>query len=295
MAYNRLTDRAGNIRSRVYNFVRGDRSSITIREHSLGHLQGEVGPHFNVEVRPAGGGPRQPLVGGATMSSSGLEPRDHEAVYLVQSGVVAWESPDPIADWTSKTVTVCAAEKTLLVTLLRKTLSAELGQRKFVWRCHVNAIPSSQGVVQRRRFGAALQADVPGFTGTIVKFGRDVAVSIAAAACIDDVELAYLSAYKQTVLIATRDESIRPAMIADLLMTMTLPIGGDAIAAIRKGWAMCSLIRVLEEENQCVFQVVGDVSTSASIARVLDEIGLSQVLDRVTASKAIGVIPKSDV
>ncbi|MGQ0684220.1 HNH/endonuclease VII fold putative polymorphic toxin [Bradyrhizobium sp.] len=38
---------------------------MTIREHSLGHAKGDLGPHFNVEVRSVGGGPRQPLVGGA--------------------------------------------------------------------------------------------------------------------------------------------------------------------------------------------------------------------------------------
>lgn len=61
----RLRDQVGNVRSRVYEYGRGDGSTVTIREHSLGHVEGNLGPHFNVEVRPPGGGPRQPLAGGA--------------------------------------------------------------------------------------------------------------------------------------------------------------------------------------------------------------------------------------
>jgi RHS repeat-associated protein len=61
----RLRDQPGNVQSRVYEYVREDGSTVTIREHSLGHTEGDLGSHFNVEVRPPGGGPRQPLVGGA--------------------------------------------------------------------------------------------------------------------------------------------------------------------------------------------------------------------------------------
>lgn len=61
----RLRDQPGNVESRVYEYVRPDGSTVTIREHSLGHEQGNLGPHFNVEIRPPGGGPRQPLPGGA--------------------------------------------------------------------------------------------------------------------------------------------------------------------------------------------------------------------------------------
>lgn len=61
----RLRDQPGNVQGRVYEFVRADGSRVTIREHSLGHSQGNLGRHFNIEVRPPGGGPRQPLQGGA--------------------------------------------------------------------------------------------------------------------------------------------------------------------------------------------------------------------------------------
>jgi RHS repeat-associated protein len=61
----RLRDQPGSVQSRVYEFLRGDGNTVTIREHSLGHTEGNLGPHFNVEVRPPGGGPRQPLAGGA--------------------------------------------------------------------------------------------------------------------------------------------------------------------------------------------------------------------------------------
>jgi len=53
------------IYGRVYEFRKPDGSIVEIREHSLGHPQYDKGPHFNTELRPPGGGPRQPLIGEA--------------------------------------------------------------------------------------------------------------------------------------------------------------------------------------------------------------------------------------
>ncbi len=61
----RLTDQPGNVQSRVYEYKRSDGSVVTVREHSLGHTQGNHPSHFNTEVRPPDRGPRQPLQGGA--------------------------------------------------------------------------------------------------------------------------------------------------------------------------------------------------------------------------------------
>lgn len=60
----RLRDQDGNVEGRVYDFRRGDGSSVTIKEHSLGHEKGSHGPHFNSEVRGADG-TKLPLKGDA--------------------------------------------------------------------------------------------------------------------------------------------------------------------------------------------------------------------------------------
>jgi RHS repeat-associated protein len=62
--HERIYDQPGNVQGRVYEFTKPDGSVVTIREHSLGHVKGGHGPHFNVEIRPPGGGPKQPLPGG---------------------------------------------------------------------------------------------------------------------------------------------------------------------------------------------------------------------------------------
>lgn len=66
-------------------------------------------------------------------------PRQHNseserAVYVVQSGIVAWEEPKAIPDWTSKTVTVCAVDAPLLTALLRQLLAAEFGAPNSIFR-----------------------------------------------------------------------------------------------------------------------------------------------------------------
>ena len=45
-----LTDQKGRVMSRVYEFHLKDGRTVTIREHSLGHVKGNEGPHFNTEV-----------------------------------------------------------------------------------------------------------------------------------------------------------------------------------------------------------------------------------------------------
>lgn len=47
----KIHDQKVHVEGRVYEFNRQDGSTVTIREHSLGHEVGNHGPHFNTEVR----------------------------------------------------------------------------------------------------------------------------------------------------------------------------------------------------------------------------------------------------
>ena len=58
----KIRDQEGHIDGRVYEFKMQDGSTVTIREHSLGHVLGNHGPHFNSEVRDSAG-IKQPLDG----------------------------------------------------------------------------------------------------------------------------------------------------------------------------------------------------------------------------------------
>jgi hypothetical protein len=225
------------------------------------------------------------------MSSLIRELQAQQVVYVVQSGVVTWEGPEPIADWTAKTVTVCAADAALLTALLKEVLSAEFVGRKSIFRCHLSAIPASLNALQRRGLANALHADPPGFVGTIVKFSESVAMSVAELTCVHDIELAYLSAYRQTCLIATEDVGITPAAISEVLESILLPLDGKAISDVRVKRNTFVVLRALEEENQFVFQIMCDPVTSESVAKVMDEMGVRRALDRVAASQAIGAIP----
>lgn len=58
----KIRDQGGYVEGRVYEFKGQNGSTATIREHSLGHKQGNHGPHFNSDVRSADG-IKQPLGG----------------------------------------------------------------------------------------------------------------------------------------------------------------------------------------------------------------------------------------
>lgn len=213
-----------------------------------------------------------------------------QAVYVVQSGVVAWEDPEPITDWTAKTVTVCAADGELLAPLVKKVLRGEFIGRRSIFRCHLNPIPSSQNALQRRGLANALRADPPGFVGTVVTLSDAVAVSVAELSRLEDIELAHLSAYRTTCLIATDDVGITKAAIAEVLLKVLLPLNGNAISDVRSKHNTFIVLRVLEEESQSVFQIICDSPTSDSVAKALEEMGVHRAVDRVAASLAIGAI-----
>ena len=231
-------------------------------------------------------------VGRMTMSSLSGKFQGQRAVYVVQSGVVAWEDPEPIADWTSKTVTVCAVDVALLTAMLKEVLGAEFIRRRSIFRCHLSALPSSQTAVQRRRLANALQADVPGFSGTVVRFHDAVALSVSGVKSVPEIELAYLSSYRQTFLVAMQEGGVTPVAISESLSDLSLPLDGKAIANVRSRHSTIVVIRALEEENQCVFQIVCDPVTSESVAKLMNKMAVRRAADRVAASQALGVIPK---
>ncbi|QAY85590.1 HNH/endonuclease VII fold putative polymorphic toxin [Pseudomonas arsenicoxydans] len=48
---------------RVFEFQLGNGKTVTIRDHSLGHVKGNEGPHFNTEVTGTKG-TKAPLAAG---------------------------------------------------------------------------------------------------------------------------------------------------------------------------------------------------------------------------------------
>lgn len=80
----------------------------------MGHREGNLGPHFNVEVRPLSVVPLDNHYREVRTIMSSLVRPETQSLFVVQSGVVAREDPEPIADWRWKTLSVCAARLSLL-------------------------------------------------------------------------------------------------------------------------------------------------------------------------------------
>jgi RHS repeat-associated protein len=59
----KLTDQEGYVLGRVFEFQLGNGKTVTIRDHSLGHVKGNEGPHFNTEVTGTKG-TKAPLAAG---------------------------------------------------------------------------------------------------------------------------------------------------------------------------------------------------------------------------------------
>src|SRR5690349_11913274 len=112
------------------------------------------------------------------MASDSVERRS-AAVFIVKSGVVAWENPRPVMDWRWKTTTVVAAEWNVVVSILPVIVGVQTASSSEAYRIHVMPVPSDWTAPQRRRLLESLKKDPPGFTGSVAKIDGEAASAVA--------------------------------------------------------------------------------------------------------------------
>jgi len=223
-------------------------------------------------------------------------PRKYEeqpVSYVAQTGVVGWEVLIPIADWSRKTVSVCAATGSLLTILLKDVLSSQSFDCKSFFRCHLSRVPSPVNALQHRRLERALRRAAPGFSEPKITFGERFAVVVAEANQVQEFELGWLSSYDDTFLIAV-EAGLTPLEMSQALGAVTLPLDVRAISGLLTAHNSFVVLRAFEEEVQSVFQVICDPSTANSVTMALDEMGVRRAANRVAASMAIGAIPRKE-
>jgi hypothetical protein len=216
------------------------------------------------------------LEGQMTMSSS--THRGHP-FFLVQAGIVAWEEPAPVSDWTSKTITVCAPQLPLLASVLWTLALAHVSEALRVFRWHVAPVAPVMGQLQRRRLVLSMQKDPPGFAGTTVALQSGVVCMASELAQSDAVDLQYLSAYRTTALLATPGDIASAAALCRVLCGSTMELSGQSIAALRARSPAWRVLRVLELESYSALQLIGSVRDADSADHVLATQGVRRVLD----------------
>lgn len=211
------------------------------------------------------------------MSSSAA--RDLQSLFVVQSGIVAWEDPEPIADWRWKTVSICARRLSLLVAILWEIAASRPATLRRIFRFHVTPIPVGLGAMQKQRIVSSLCADPPGFGETNVTVRGQHACVTSELKDPSRVDLGYLTAYRSTSLLET-DSSVRSATdLSDALCGTVRDFGGASIAGLLNQSAEWALLRILELESHAVVQLMGRYEVTEPAAQILTIRGIRQLHD----------------
>lgn len=211
------------------------------------------------------------------MSSSGAR-RSRTIFFYVQSGVVAFEEPEPLADWRWKTVTVCARELSRLVALLWNIVALRPPGLPNVFAVHIAPLPIGIGTVKKRQILEPLHRDPPGFRGTHVVVGGEHACVASALADHQKADVNRLTDYRRSILIEASGEATSDSVV-DLICEMVTAFDNDAIGALldrRKEWG---LLRILDRGTHAAVQVIGSAAVTEGAVRSLAAQRVHQLRD----------------
>ncbi len=213
----------------------------------------------------------------ARVTMSSLE--SHRQLFVVQSGVVAWEDPQPIIDWTCKTVTVVSSKLSFAIALLWAILASRPDRFGRVFRLYLAPTAPEWTENQKRRLMAALRVDPPGFSETTLKVADLHVCVVSALSDPSAVDPGFLTDYRHCALVGV-DESTTSEF--EPLGNVCPTIGHLANSGISKllaGAKSVAVLRVLDRESHAVMQIIGSSEVSDAAVRCLTERGVRRLHD----------------
>src|ERR1700676_5327328 len=103
------------------------------------------------------------------MTMSSLANRKGRPFFVVQTGIVTWEDPEPIADWRRKTVSIVSRTLPTAIALLWAVVASRPQRMNRVFRFYLAPIVPSMTASQKRRLVTVLKTDPPGFADTTLR------------------------------------------------------------------------------------------------------------------------------
>lgn len=221
------------------------------------------------------------------MSSSLPNLSENQGFGLVQSGVVAWESVVPVADWSTKTLSLVVRQLDVLSSLFRELLCCGIDGLKFAARLHVSALPAAVSAAQMQRILITLQKDPPGMRNTIVEaVGNTHAYVLSEIAQPQQVVLDYLTASRATVVVATANEGESLTLVRHASAAWKV-FDANALRELRERLPGACLLRVVDTETHCALQVIGDSGLVSQVWNHVAGMGLRKISSPMQVSGAI--------
>jgi hypothetical protein len=216
-----------------------------------------------------------------TSSSDSLK---DQALFIVQSGIAAWEDLQRIVDWRWKTVSVFSGTLTAGIPLLWAMVAARPSRLNRILRISLAPAVSSMTESQKRRMFTKLKKDPPGFSGTTLS---SVDTHVCVTSTLSDptvVDPEFLTFYRRCALVAVEDPAAE--RLPSVCATLT-DLGGSGISTLLNGAGSPAVLRVAELETHSVIQLIGASDVSNLMVRCLSERHIRQFNDIRTLPREI--------
>jgi hypothetical protein len=211
----------------------------------------------------------------------------HRQLFVVQSGIVAWEDPQPVVDWTWKTVSVVSSKLSFAIALLWAILASRPDRFGRVFRLYLAPTAPEWTESQKRGLMAALRADPTGFSETTLKVADSHVCVVSELSDPSAVDPGFLTDYRRCALVEVDEStSSEPEPFGNVCPT----IGHLANSGINKllGDAKSvAVLRVLDRESHAVIQIIGSSEVSDAAVRCLTERGVQRLHDIRTLPQEI--------
>jgi hypothetical protein len=215
------------------------------------------------------------------MSSSS---RKDQPLFIVQSGIAAWEDPRPIVDWRWKTISVFSGTLTVATPLLWGMVAARPLRLDRVLRVYLAPTVASMTESQKRRMFAELKKDPPGFNGTTLS-SADTHVCVTSTLSDPSVvDLGFLTSYRRCALVEVEDSAAE--RLQGVCATLT-DLGGSGISTLLNGAGSPAVLRASELETHSVIQLIGASDVSDLAVRCLADRHIRQFNDIRTLPQEI--------
>ena len=196
--------------------------------------------------------------------------------FIVQSGIVTWEDPEPVADWKRKTVSVVSKTLPVAIALLWALVASRPERVDRVFRLCLAPISPS---MQKRRLVTELKTDPPGFAETTLCVA-DTHACVTSTLCDPSaVDPGFLTAYRHCALVELADSPLPGAELLQRACRTITDLGAAGIGALLSSAESSAVLRVLELESYAVVQLIGVSEVIDPAIRCLVERGIRRFQD----------------
>ena len=202
-----------------------------------------------------------------------------QPLFVVQSGIVAWESPEPITDWRRKTVSIVSRTLPVAIGLLWAVVASRPQRINRVIRFYVATIPASMTAAQKRRLVAELKTNPPGFAETTLMIADTHACLTSVLSDPSAVDSSYLTEHRHCALVEFEESAVLGVEFLQEACRTIADLGGPGICTLLDSAESLAVVRVLERKSHSVIQLIGASEVIDSAIRCLVDRGIRRFHD----------------